>query len=60
MPIFGKFKITVVSIGAIFTFKVIFTPLEYIPSKPPLSSYVAASLSCAKKAVKDYCKSLPI
>ena len=26
----------VVSIGVILTFKVIFTPLEYIPSIPPL------------------------
>ena len=30
----------VVSIGAILTFKVIFTPLKYIPTVPPLSSYV--------------------
>ena len=29
----------VVSIGAILTFKVVFTPLEYIPTIPPLSSY---------------------
>ena len=30
----------VVSIGAILTFKVIFTPLEYVLIIPPLSSYV--------------------
>ena len=30
---------TVVSIGIIPTFKVIFTPREYVPTKPPLSSY---------------------
>ena len=33
-------KYVVVSIGAILTFKVIFTPLEYVPTIPPLSSYV--------------------
>ena len=33
-------KKTVVSIGVNPTFKVIFTPLEYIPTIPPLSSYV--------------------
>ena len=31
----------VVSIGAILTFKVNFTPLEYIPTMPPLSPYVS-------------------
>ena len=30
----------VVSIGAFLAFKVIFTPLEYILTIPPLSSYV--------------------
>ena len=33
-------KVGVVSIGVIPTFKVIFTPLEYIPTIPPLSFYV--------------------
>ena len=28
----------VVSIGVILTFKVVFTPLEYFPNMPPLSS----------------------
>ena len=28
------------SIGAFLAFKVVFTPLEYIPTIPPLSSYV--------------------
>ena len=30
----------VVSIGVIPTLKVVFTPLEYVPTIPPLSSYV--------------------
>ena len=30
----------VVSIGAFVAFNVVFTPLDYIPSIPPLSSYV--------------------
>ena len=36
----SAFLDVVVSIGANPTFKVIFTPLEYIPTIPPLSSYV--------------------
>ena len=31
---------TVVSTGVNHTFKVVFTPLEYVPTIPPLSSYV--------------------
>ena len=31
---------TVVSIGVNPTFKVIFTPLEYVPTKPSLSTYI--------------------
>ena len=30
----------VVSIGVNHTFKVVFTPLEYIPTIPPLCSYI--------------------
>ena len=32
--------ISAVSIGAFVAFKVVFSPLEYIPSIPPLSSYI--------------------
>ena len=31
---------TVVSIGVNLTFEVVFTPLEYVPTIPPLSTYV--------------------
>ena len=37
---FFVWVLSVVSIGLILTFKVIFTPLEYIPTTLPLSSYV--------------------
>ena len=40
----------VVSIGAFPAIKVIFTPLEYIPNIPPLSSYVINV--CYKKEKK--------
>ena len=33
-------KNQVVYIGVNLTFKVVFTPLEYVPTIPPLSSYV--------------------
>ena len=32
--------VVVVSIGGFAAFKVILTPLEYVPNIPPLSSYV--------------------
>ena len=34
------FEKRVVSIGAFVAFKVVFTPLENIPSIPPISSYI--------------------
>ena len=39
-PEFLCHKLLVVSIGVNHTFKVVFTPLEYIPNIPPLSHYV--------------------
>ena len=45
----------VVSIGVNPTFKVIFTPLEYVPIIPPLSSYVInICLYLAKTQKNDF------
>ena len=54
-PIFGNLRLEtflkVVSICVNHTFKVIFTKLEYVPTIPPLSSYVI-NINTAKKVAK--------